>query len=550
MEKFSSEDVGLFNSISFSTKNANNALQPILSSYKYFPKEAYFQNLFRSIFDRSLSDILKKMKIHAKFGAYILGIVDHKGVLAEDQVYYDIDNPLEQPLYKENLFPHVLIARKPCLDSYEKLDQYDANDLKIFKINNLTQLPSNPFKGLKNCIIFSQKDKNFVLNSCSSLSSASRANYFLVLWEQNFIPEQFRKVLSDSDKNPKKENSIHRSKLTDNSVSYYFEKETSKLSEYLDQKAYEDGNQSQTSHEEFKSKKDKIQSKFLTLIGNPRTKDIKDLHLAYSDSSKIKCRDDTARLLSKSYRDFNVFDPSKAFSDEQIYNLLNILESSRYLPVPFYNKSIRSIHPFQPKSFLSVIYKMVFQWQAYSKLEQDSTIDQNLIYQGYESHLKNALKILILYKYDIQKLCFLYGCSKESDLFTGFHRNDNYLSQDLELPNFQTEFINLKDYLRLLTKKYRKLFGENLSYITLPNGEVKVDPSKKSEVLSKASAWYLCSLYPLWAQNENLNKYLNDPNFKPLFTILNSFTLTKVYGLPWIAANDLLEEIQLKNNKL
>jgi len=550
IQKFDSGDVDLFNSISFSSRNANNALQPILSSYQYFPREAYFQNLFHSIFDRSLSDILKKMKIHTKFGAYILGIVDPKGVLAEDEVYYDIDNPLEQPLFKENLFPHVLVARKPCLDSHEKLNQYDAQDLKIFKINTLlASLSNNPFNGLKNCIIFSQKDKNFVLNSRSSLGSVSRASYFLVLWDQNFIPEKFRKVLPPSDKNPKKENSIHRNKLGDNSISYYFEKETSKLSEYLDQKAYEDGNQSQMSHEEFKAKKDKIQSKFLALIGNPRMKDIKALHLAYSDSSRVKCGDKTARLLSKSYREFNVFGPSKAFSDEQIYNLLNILESSRYLPVPFYNKNTRSIHPLQSQSFLGVIYKVITEWQACSKPKQDLTtqisIDQNLIYQGYESHLKNALKILILYKYDIQKLCFLYGCSKESDLFTGFNRKENYPSQDLELPSFQTEFINLKDYLRLLTKKYRKLFGENLSYIILPNGEVKVDPAKKSEVLSKASAWYLCSLYPLWTQNENLNKYLNDPNLKPLFTILNSFTLTKVYGLPWIAANDLLEEIQL-----
>jgi len=388
------------------------------------------------------------------------------------------------------------------------------------------------------------------------LGSLSRANYFLVSWDQHFIPEKFRKILPPLNEKAKKpslnSSSINRNK-NDQSVSYYFERESSRLSEYLDCLAHIDDVREKYSasfHEKSQLYRDFMQAKFLALIRNPRMKDIKALHLAYTDISKIKCHDDTARLLSKSFREFNIFDPSKAFSDEQIYNLLNILESSKYLPVPFYNKGTRSIHSVASKSFLTVIYKNISEWYAVNNQETNQiqfSINQSLIYKGYDSHIKNALKVLILYKYDIQRLCFLYGCAKESDLFIGFNRKDNYLSQDLEIPTFKREFINLKDYLRNLTKKYRKLFGSNLSYI-LVNRENKLDPTKKSEVLAKASAWYLCSLYPLWKNDENLNKYFNDSNLKPLFGVLDSFSIHQVYGLPWIAANDLLEEIQLLSN--
>jgi len=558
LEKFSFKEVGFFNSISFSSRNANNALQPILSSYQYFPREAYFQQLSQSVFDRSLSDIMKKMKLNTKFGAYILGIVDYKGILGKDEVYYDIENPLEQSAYKENLFPHVLIARKPCLDLYQSYD-HDYRDLRIFKIKTLHSHPENPFQSLKNCLVFSQHDKDFVFNSCSNLGSLSRANYFLLFWDQHFIPEQFRKILPPSNEKANKSSSnliLKNCNKSDQSVSYYFEREGSKLSEYLDGLAHIDDvceKYSPSFHEKSKLYRNFMQSKFLALIRNPRMKDIKALHLAYADISRIKCHDDTARLLSKSFREFNIFDPLKAFSDEQIYNLLNILESSKYLSVPFYNKDTRSIHSVGSKSFLTVIYQKISEWYAVTSQEREThqiqfSINQNLIYKGFESHIKSALKVLILYRYDIQRLCFLYGCVNESDLFIGFNRKDNHLSQDLELPIFKREFINLKDYLRNLTKKYRKLFGLNLSYI-LVNGENKLDPAKKSEVLAKASAWYLCSLYPLWKNDENLKKYFNDPNLKPLFGVLDSFSINQVFGLPWIAANDLLEEIQLLSNK-
>lgn len=538
-EHLASDSVDLFKRVIFSSKYANNVLNPILSMSRYFPQDLFFSKLRESINLKVNYDIYSKMKINTEFGAYLLGIVDDSGNLKRGEIYYDIDNPLEKAAYQENLFPFVVVVRKPYMD-FSLLDEdINSSDIRVFEVNLTRYLRNDAYKNLKNCIVFSHEDKEFVLNSCGNINNIKRSNYFLLFWDQHLIPERFQKFHNPLRPGPieKKppliqENSSFSSSSSENKLNVSF----LPLQDNIDSFAASDD--SRRDDVKFNQFKVKMMNSFLKLIRNPRMKNLKNLHLAYADLSSSDQKNLLA-LISYCYREFNTKNPLTELQKENAVLLLNLFESSKYLPVHNYNKEIRSANTTTQETLLSKIYEVVM-------LNRDSLvkiypsgntkINPLLIHKGYEKYLKHGLKVLILYKYDIQRLCFLYNCSNESDLFISFNKRNKLVAKELKSPHFSENSTHLKDYIRVLTKKYQQLFSVGLK-----------NSASADEPLSQASAWYLCSLYHFWKDDEKFIELTKKEELKNLLIGLEYLDVKHAYGLPWIVASNHLNTIRINN---
>jgi len=535
------KDMNLWKRVILSSKNAHSALHPILTCSELFSKEIYFYKLNESSFTKSCLDVQRKLKIYTEFGAHLFGIFDPTGSLKEGEVYYDIENPFSMLDYQENAFPFVLVVRKPYLDHPEH------RDVKIFKVN--TNINNEIFKDLKNCLIFSSKDKDFVLGS-----GKNKDNYFLVFWDQHLLPVRCKKFPQKNVPNQQvRKNSFENKMILS---------ELNNTNWFLNEKL-------ETMDEQFQSK---MIEQFQSLVKLPRKKDIRNLHLIYADLSKDKCQSKIATFLSQCYHEY--YDLGDGFQTDR---LRNILQHSRYKPIPRYFKEIYSLKHFVEKD------KIISRNHSVSRLisldlnlddSEDSTssikseernenhapaseeqklipgnfIDQDLVYEGYENYLKNGLQVLLLYKYDIQRLCSLYGCTQESDLYIGFNKRNDLNWKDAEAPRFARKFINLKDYFRTLTQKYERFFRFGI----YPDGKEENNESEE-KLKKKASAWYICSLYTMWNYDETLCSLVNNKELKlkPLLKALALYDQQEVVGLPWIAASEWLVKIKeerVKNN--
>jgi hypothetical protein len=269
-------------------------------------------------------------------------------------------------------------------------------------------------------------------------------------------------------------------------------------------------------------------------------KNLKNLHLTHCDlySSSFHQKDLLA-LISYCYREFNTKNPLCELQKENAVFLLNLFESSKYLPVHNYNKEIRSVNSATKETLLSKIYGVIMlNRDSLMKTYPSENIKINplLIQKGYEKYLKHGLKVLILYKYDIQRLCFLYNCSSESDLFISFNRRNKLFAKELQSPHFSESIAHLKDYIRALTQKYKQLFSLGLK-----------NNSTSEEALCQASAWYLCSLHPFWKDDEKFTELTKKEEFQNLLIGLEYLDVKHVYGLPWIAASNHLNTIRINN---
>jgi len=549
-EHVASDSVELFKRVIFSSKYANSVLNPILSTSKYFSQDLFFRKLRESMNIKVNYDISSKLKINTEYGAYLLGIVDDTGNLKQGEVYYQIDNPLEKAPYEENLFPFVVIVRKPYME-YTLLDQnINSSDIRVFSVSLIRYLRNDAYKNLKNCIVFSHEDKEFVLNSCANIQNIKRSNYFHLFWDQHLIPERFQKKLNPLGPGPlpfefpQKKDQDHENTF---SSDFNFNESFLPFDEY---------NNTTFSHSDtscdikFNRFKLKMMNSFLKLIKNPRMKDLKNLHLAYADLPRRQNSDkNLLPLISYCYREFNINNPLSQLQKENATFLLNILESSKYLPVHNYNKEIKSTSAASEETLLSKIYSIIM--LSESSLLTTSAVVQNksnninplLIYKGYEKYIKHGFKVLILYKYDIQRLCFLYNCSNESDLFIGFNKRNKLFAKELKANHFSENTTHLKDYIRALTQKYKQLFSQSLKTAGVKNA----NPLESQEALSQASAWYLCSLYHFWKDDPRFIGLTQKEEFKNLLIGLEYFDIQHVYGLPWIAASNLLNNIRLNN---
>ena len=172
-----------------------------------------------------------------------------------------------------------------------------------------------------------------------------------------------------------------------------------------------------------------------------------------------------------------------------------------------------------------------------------TSIDLDLIYGDYKSHLKEGLKNLLLYKYDLLRLNLLYGYRDEAEFFIGY-QEDKYASQLLyqvfEKPILTRKIVNAPEYLRLFMKKYKRLFLKGLD-------KSHSDKQKMTQrSMEKASAWYLCSTYKLWKDYPQFKELYENPDYSKYIKLLDRFP-SNCFGFGFIATvSELLEIKKLK----
>ena len=165
-----------------------------------------------------------------------------------------------------------------------------------------------------------------------------------------------------------------------------------------------------------------------------------------------------------------------------------------------------------------------------------SKINPKLIEEGFQLYLKKALQFLILYAYDVNKLCMVYGFEDEIDMLVGNEGDDPMAHHSLvpEYPKFVKKLNNSHVYVNILCNNYKKIFDKL----------IKKQPKDEFAI---ASAWYLASLYQIWDQHEKL---------KPLFAEHSALlknvkrVCTKpLYGYAWVSAYDSLKKLIEKNKE-
>lgn len=166
--------------------------------------------------------------------------------------------------------------------------------------------------------------------------------------------------------------------------------------------------------------------------------------------------------------------------------------------------------------------------------------------KGFDKYIHTVLKSIMLYKYDLQKFVYMFGCSSEAELFAGkiVLEDQNSLRSKIDgKPIFWKQPSMMVDYLRVLFVRHRALFN------------LGIENKPPEERRKKAAALYFLSHYNIKAETMTHQKFKN-PKYQEYtkkivkyMTLFQKFDDLNCFSLPWIVAGQELIDNKLSKLK-
>ncbi|KAI8972772.1 RNA dependent RNA polymerase-domain-containing protein [Pilobolus umbonatus] len=135
--------------------------------------DPYIKNLLNLFRVNILKDLKKKAKINVPKGAYLLGVMDEKGVLEENEVYIQIWDRTDNENHKEIITGPCVVFRNPC---------FHPGDVRVVKAVDRPELSH-----LVDVVVFSSKGYRDIPSMCSG--GDLDGDDYTVYWDPDLMPE-------------------------------------------------------------------------------------------------------------------------------------------------------------------------------------------------------------------------------------------------------------------------------------------------------------------------------------------------------------------------
>ena len=139
--------------------------------------EPFFLSILQSVYDERLCNLKKKFRLHVKDGINLMGVFDESGILPEDTIFIQLEDP-ESGEFKQimgsNNSDKAIVYRNPCLHPG------DVRTVSLFQGK-----PNDFLSGIRNCVVFSQKGKRSVPSACAG--GDLDGDYYTVIWDPRLV---------------------------------------------------------------------------------------------------------------------------------------------------------------------------------------------------------------------------------------------------------------------------------------------------------------------------------------------------------------------------
>lgn len=141
-------------------------------------KDPFMRTLISAQYRQQLTELLTKTRIAVPQGRILMGVIDESGILAENEVFCQIDDDHLNNFVVEG---KVMIAKNPCMH---------PGDVRV-----LTAIKSPELEAYsRNVIVFSRNGTRPIPNMCSG--SDLDGDLYFVTWDQGLIPPKTDEPMS------------------------------------------------------------------------------------------------------------------------------------------------------------------------------------------------------------------------------------------------------------------------------------------------------------------------------------------------------------------
>ncbi len=439
-------------------KNSYNWSSPEDSKPKInYLLEPYFKELLMTIQRKLLDGLMRRSRIFIKKGRILMGVIDETQTLGANEVFIqctldDNDDYLDDNCFIGIKSRNAFIVKKKVIVA--KNPCMHPGDVRI-----VNAVDARGLRHLVDCIVFPATGARPLTNMCSG--SDLDGDLYFASWEDSLIPM-----------------------ATVDPMDYT----TPQCNEKLDGPI---GNGD-------------IVQFFVDFIKTDQMGRIANAHVAIADSSKLGVKDPLCIELAKAF--------SLAVDFPKTGIVPEIPESCKKIKYPDFMGKWHE-DSYESEKIIGKMYRKCKQFSEQNQKFSNAALNLNscLLYDGYETYLKDAILLYEKYRHSIETLMVNMNCKTESELMVG-------LSLDSSLSNsLRNSFKTAVKYLQnLFTLMRQAFFGEfGLDHKHQYNVR-KVD----STLYRKASAWYIAC-------------YKHEANIK-----------LKILSFPWIV-DDILSHLHV-----
>ncbi|EAS06076.2 RNA-dependent RNA polymerase RdRP2 (macronuclear) [Tetrahymena thermophila SB210] len=444
-------------------------------------QDIFCKGVIHTLKKRGFYILRKKSNIFLKKSARLMGVIDEYNVLEQDEVFAYISQDSEKSFFQVE--GDVIVVKNPCLHPG------DIRKLKAVTLETISQRLGegkiNPFKKLRNILIFPQKGKEPITSQIAG--SDLDGDCYFICWDQRFIPlEQKEPFNYDEDDNSQKKQ--------------------------ISQEQY-DIEISKKPNTQFKTKNpvreviddnEQMLDFFIDFINNENLGKIDNSHLVFADKSPLYAEDPKCLKLASLHA--QAVDYAKTGISPQLPKNLAIKEYPDFME--------KDDKPsYQSQSILGILYRQVKdQYEKHCKndIEGDRSqtfIDNNLIFnpptfvneivdeQENKTYLEQEIDFAIeannQWNIEINNLKQFFGAQNEFEIYTG---NFSKLIKVERKKKMSAEIVQQRILSTLLAIKNRfeLLFFKNLD----EDRDRFYDETNRKKYYSKkckirATLWYI-----------------------------------------------------------
>ncbi|CAF0737858.1 unnamed protein product [Brachionus calyciflorus] len=371
----------------------------VFSNYKHSDKlnytyEPFFRDLLKTIYQKSLTDLIKKSRIFVQKGRILMGTIDETGTLKQNEIFvqvskqfgeeYDLNEAKDLENGNIIINKEVVVAKNPCMH---------PGDVRVLKAVDRLEL-----RHMVDCVVFPSVGPRPITNMCSG--SDLDGDLYFVAWEPSLIPFQVEEPMN-----------------------------------YLSPKAKEKDSDIQV---------EDVISFFVNFIEMDQLGRIANAHVAISDQSKLGVKDPICIELAKAF--------SLAVDFPKTGVLAKLPDQIKKLKYPDFME--KSGSNYRSEKIIGKLYRKCKNIFLNDNFRDKIALNESLLVDGFEKFVPEAKELYQKYRFEIERIMQYFNCSQEAELFVGIYLNS--VSSDEAKDFFKLSSFMIKKLWSYMREKFMR----------------------------------------------------------------------------------------------